>query len=117
MISDPKDDVAKAVKIYLKNANKYIFISAATIVSSLYRKEHIESLPSVKEIFTHFKTQLNAILKTNWQCTLPVLKLLSDFDIEYADNISGELPLLKISCLGLSKIEKKIAFRLILRYI
>lgn len=104
MISDPKDDIAKAVKIYLKNANKYIFISAAIIVSTIYRKEHIERLPSVKEIFTHYKSQLNAILKTNWQCTLPVLNFLADYDIEYADNISSELPLLKVSCLGLSKI-------------
>ena len=104
MVSDPKDDIAKSVKIYLKNANKYIFIAAAIIISAVYRKEHVDKLPSVKEVFTHYKTQLNSILKTNWQCTLPVLNFLSDYDLEYVDNISGELPLLKVSCLGLSQI-------------
>lgn len=69
--------MAKAGKIYLKNQNKYIQILFATIISNIYRKEHIEQFASVKEIFTHYKTQLNALLKANWQVILPVLHFLS----------------------------------------
>lgn len=103
-MTDPKDDIAKAGKIYLKNQNKYIFILFSTIVASVYRKEHAEKLPSVKEISTHFKTQLNAILKTNWQCTLPVIHFLSECDINFIDNLGENVPLFKVSCLALSKI-------------
>jgi hypothetical protein len=101
----------------LKNQNKYIFILFATIVSNIYRKEHVDKLPSVKEVFTHFKSQLNNILKTNWQCTLPVLNFMADCDLEFVDNLGENMPLFKVSCLTLSKIEKKIAFRLILKYL
>jgi len=41
LISNPKDDIAKAGKIYLKNQNKYIFTLFAIIVSSIYNKEQI----------------------------------------------------------------------------
>lgn len=104
LVTDPKDDIAKACKLYLKNQNKYIFILFSTIVASVYRKEHVDQLPSVKEIFTHYKTQLNAILKTNWQCTLPVIHFLSEYDLQFVDNLSDNMPLFKASCLGLSKI-------------
>jgi UV DNA damage repair endonuclease len=117
LVTDPKDDIAKAGKLYLKNQNKYIFILFSTIVASLYRKEHVDQLASVKEIFTHYKTQLNVILKTNWQCTLPVLHFLSEYDIEFMDNLSEGIPLFKVSCLALSKIEKKVGLKLILKFI
>jgi hypothetical protein len=38
LVTDPKDDIARAGKIYLKNQNKYIFILFATIISSVYKK-------------------------------------------------------------------------------
>lgn len=117
LVTDPKDDIAKAGKVYLKNNNKYIFILFSTVIASVYRKEHVDRLPSVKEIFTHFKTQLPAILKTNWQCTLPVLHFLSEYDLQFIDHLSEGAPLFKVSCLALSKIEKKIGLRLILKYV
>lgn len=117
LVTEPRDDIAKAGKIYLKNQNKYIFILFANIIASVYRKEHVDTLPSVKEIFAHYKGQLNAILKTNWQCTLPVISFLSDCDLQFIDNLSESMPLFKVSCLGLSKVEKKIAFRLVLKHI
>lgn len=116
LVSDPKDDIAKAGKIYLKNQNKYIFILFSTIIASVYRKEHVDRLPSVKEIFTHYKAQLNNILKTNWQSSLPVLHFLSEYDLQFVDNLSEGMPLFKVSCLTLSKIEKKVGFKLILKY-
>jgi hypothetical protein len=117
LVTDPKDDIAKACKLYLKNNNKYIFILFSTIFASVYRKEHVDRLPSVKEVFAHFKSQLNAILKTNWQCTLPVLHFLSECDLQFIDSLGEGSPLFKVSCLALSKIEKKIGLRLILKYI
>lgn len=47
-ITEPKDDIAKALKLYLKNTNKYILIMMGLIVSKVYKKEHVDSLPSVK---------------------------------------------------------------------
>lgn len=48
LVVDPKDDIAKTLKIYLKNQNKYILILLGVIMSGVYKKEQIESLPSVK---------------------------------------------------------------------
>jgi hypothetical protein len=38
MVIDPKDDVAKTLKIYLKNQNKYILIIFGIIISGIYKK-------------------------------------------------------------------------------
>ena len=48
LVEQPKDDIAKTLKIYLKNQNKYILILLGVIMSGVYKKEQIESLPSVK---------------------------------------------------------------------
>lgn len=116
LVTDPKDDIAKAGLVYLKNNNKFIFIPFATIIASVYGCEHV-NLPSVKQILAHFKSQLTAILKMNWQCTLPVLHFLSECEPQFIDYLGSGIPLFRVSCLGLSKIEKKIGLKLILKYI
>lgn len=117
LVTNPKDDIAKAGRLYLKSPNKFIFKLYATIIATVYRPEHAEQLPSVKEAFLHFKAQLNAILNTNWQCTLPVLLFLAESELRFVGNLKEGSPLFKGSCLTLSKLERRVALRLILKYI
>lgn len=80
LITEPREDIAKAIKIYLKNQNKYILIIIGLVLAHLYRKEHINKLPAVKEIFSHFKAQLAPSIKkadANWQWLLPIVYFLS----------------------------------------
>jgi hypothetical protein len=118
LITEPKDDIAKALKLYLKNTNKYILIMMGLIVSGVYRKEHVDSLPSVKEIFTHFKTQLPTLIKkteVNWQWLLPIFHFLSNYELQFIEHLSEDNPLFKVSCLSLSKPEMNIGLQLILK--
>ena len=39
MVFQPKDDIAKVLKIYLKNQNKYILILVGIIISGVYKKD------------------------------------------------------------------------------
>jgi len=48
LVVEPKDDLARTLKIYLKNQNKYILILVGVMMSGVYKKQQIESLPSVK---------------------------------------------------------------------
>ena len=48
LVDDPKDEVAKVLKLYLKNQNKYILTLMGLILSRIYNKDHIQQLPSVK---------------------------------------------------------------------
>lgn len=47
-VTDPKEDVAKAAKLYIKNQNKYILILVGLILAKIYKKEHINIYPSLK---------------------------------------------------------------------
>ena len=47
LVKNPSDEVAKILKLYLKNQNKYVLIYVG-VTLSIYEKVHIESLPSVK---------------------------------------------------------------------
>ena len=63
LVTEPREDVAKSIKIYLKNQNKYILIVMGLILAYVYKKEHINKFPAVKDIFTHFKSQLALSIK------------------------------------------------------
>lgn len=39
MVVQPRDDIAKVLKIYLKNQNKYILILVGIIISGVYKKD------------------------------------------------------------------------------
>ncbi len=120
LITENKDDIAKALKLYLKNQNKYILILMGIILSRVYKEEHAKSLPSVKEIFNHFKGQLPTYLKkveVNWQWLLPVINFLSDCDLQLIDHLNEDVPLFKVSCLSLTIPEMKIGLRLVLKKI
>lgn len=101
----------------MKSPNKLIFKLYATILASIYRKEHAEQLPSVKEAFLHFKAQLNPIINNNWQASIPVLLFLAETDLQFVGNLKESSPLFRVSCLALSRLEKRVAVRLILKYI
>lgn len=47
-VTDPKEEVAKATKLYIKNQNKYILILIGLILAKIYKKEHINIYPSLK---------------------------------------------------------------------
>lgn len=106
------------MKLYLKNTNKYILTIVGLVFSAVYKKEHVDALPSVKEAFNHFKSQLPTYVKKiemNWQWLLPVVNFLSNYDLQLIDQLSENIPLFKVSCLALTKPEKKVGLQLILK--
>lgn len=118
MVVEPKDDVAKSLKMYLKSQNKYILIMVGLILTGIYGKDQVDSLPSTKEVFNHFKTQLPTYVKkidANWQWLLPVIDFLSNCDLQFIDNLAENLPLFKVSCLTLTRPEKKVGLNLIFK--
>ena len=120
LVSEPKDDVAKTLKLYLKNQNKYVLILMVVMMAKIYGKEDVQKLPSVKEIYNHFKGQLQNFMKkagANWQWLLPVFYFLSESELAVIDNLSEDLPIFKGSCLALSVPEMKIGLKLILKKI
>jgi hypothetical protein len=49
LVVDPQDGVARILRLYLKNQNKYILTLVGLILSGIYNKrEYIDTLPSVK---------------------------------------------------------------------
>jgi len=47
LVKDPSDEIAKTMKTLMKNPNKNVLIYLG-LTLSLYSKEQIDSLPSVK---------------------------------------------------------------------
>lgn len=63
---------------------------------------------------------MNILLKkveANWQWLLPIIYFMSHADLSFVDNLPEDSPLFKITCLGLSRIEKKNGLMLIANYI
>jgi hypothetical protein len=120
MVDDPKDDIAKSLKLYLKNQNKFILVLFGLILCNVYKGEHVNTLPSVKEIYNHFKSQLATITKkaeANWQWLMPVLYFLAGSDLEVMDHLGENIPIFKGSCIALTAPEMKVALKLIVKKI
>ena len=106
------------MKILLKNQNKYI-LTYLGLTLSIYSAKDIEELPSVKEIFAHFKAQMNAItakIGANWQWFIHVLNFMAKADLSLIDNLGEDLPIFKGTCTSLFNLERKVALSCLTKY-
>lgn len=117
LVKNPTDDIAKNMKTIIKSVNKNVLVYLA-VTLSVYSQDQIETLPSVKEIYAHFKTQIPAIHKkalASWQWYVPLISFMSKVDTSYFDNLSEDLPIYKASCLSMLSVEKKILLEMFTR--
>lgn len=90
LVKAPTDEVAKNMKTIIKSVNKNVLVYIG-VTLAIYNKEQIETFPSVKEIYAHFKTQIPTIHKkalASWQWYVPLIAFMSKVDTSYFDNLS-----------------------------
>lgn len=120
LLNDVSDQVARAVAPLFKSNNKYTLILATTLLAALYKKNHITSLPAVKEVWNTCKSLLQVWMKkaeSSWQWLLPGLLFVSEGEEGVMEHLSDSLPLFRVSCLALSLLERRTCLKLLVKYV